>query len=332
MSRHGARQRSGQGSPLRSYTRSGRHGGSIGKSPRSWTPAVRSHLSRQRKNVAESVLRTVATRFANSGRRAGVLAERARCAKIAENSPQHEPRESAGHRGIERAIAPRVRCGGATAASEERGSLRPGFAVRVAPRSRRTRRSSEPRESAGTARRGIAHAVPPSRRSRGCARTSATRCAISRSTPAVRSRKRDKSNVRGIERGIAPPGRHGGATGAARITARRGSHANLRDAKAAKALRRTTSGAPVASLRCRILRSGVPGIASFPLARVVSQFEFLSAVRRASRAIKQERTSTESRHRRLNRWPPGGAAAGGPRRMAGHHQTRRGGGRVDTHR
>src|SRR5271163_2583345 len=60
--------------------------------------------------------------------------------------------------------------------------------------------------------------------------------------------------------------------------------------------------------------------------------EFLSAVRRASRAIKQERTSTESNRRRLNRWPPGGAAAGGRRRMAGHHQIRRGGGRVDTHR
>ena len=49
-------------------------------------------------------------------------------------------------------------------------------------------------------------------------------------------------------------------------------------------------------------------------------------------AIKQERTSTESSHRRLNRWPPGGAAAGGRRRMACHHQARRGGGRVDTHR
>src|SRR5258708_6978907 len=49
-------------------------------------------------------------------------------------------------------------------------------------------------------------------------------------------------------------------------------------------------------------------------------------------AIKQERTSTESGHRRLNRWPPGGAAAGGRRRMACHHQARRGGGRVDTHR
>src|SRR5262249_24694413 len=67
-------------------------------------------------------------------------------------------------------------------------------------------------------------------------------------------------------------------------------------------------------------------------ASIVSQFEFLSAVRRASRAIKQERTSTESRHRRLYRWPPGGAAAGGRRRMACHYQARRGGGRVDTHR
>ena len=66
--------------------------------------------------------------------------------------------------------------------------------------------------------------------------------------------------------------------------------------------------------------------------RVVSQFEFLSAVRGARRATKQERTSTESSHRRLNRWPPDGAAAGGRRRMARHHQARRGGGRVDTHR
>jgi hypothetical protein len=32
--------------------------------------------------------------------------------------------------------------------------------------------------------------------------------------------------------------------------------------------------------------------------------EFLIAVRRASRAIKLERTSTESSRRRLNRWPP----------------------------
>jgi hypothetical protein len=60
--------------------------------------------------------------------------------------------------------------------------------------------------------------------------------------------------------------------------------------------------------------------------------EFLSAVRRASRAIKQERTSTESSHRRSHRLPPGEAAAGGRRRMAGHHQARPGGGRVDTHR
>ena len=44
---------------------------------------------------------------------------------------------------------------------------------------------------------------------------------------------------------------------------------------------------------------------------VVSQFEFLSAARRASRAIKQERTSTESLHRRLNRRPPGGASIEG---------------------
>lgn len=43
---------------------------------------------------------------------------------------------------------------------------------------------------------------------------------------------------------------------------------------------------------------------------VVGQFEILSAVRWARRAIKQERTSTESSHRRLNRWPPGEAAAG----------------------
>jgi hypothetical protein len=66
--------------------------------------------------------------------------------------------------------------------------------------------------------------------------------------------------------------------------------------------------------------------------QVVSQFEFLSAVRRARRAIKQERTSTESSRLRLNRSPPGGAAAGGRRRMACHHPARRGAGRVDTHR
>src|SRR5580698_2599745 len=66
--------------------------------------------------------------------------------------------------------------------------------------------------------------------------------------------------------------------------------------------------------------------------KVMSQFEILSAVRWARRAIKQERTSTESGHRRLNRWPPGEAAAGGRRRMACHHQTRRGGDRADTHR
>ena|SRR6516162_6447700 len=65
---------------------------------------------------------------------------------------------------------------------------------------------------------------------------------------------------------------------------------------------------------------------------VISQSKFLSATRRASRAIKRERTLTESSHPRLNRWPPGGAAAGGQRRMAGHHQARRGGGTVDTHR
>jgi len=34
----------------------------------------------------------------------------------------------------------------------------------------------------------------------------------------------------------------------------------------------------LASLRCCTLRSGVPSIVSLPLARVVSQFEFLSAV------------------------------------------------------
>ena len=65
---------------------------------------------------------------------------------------------------------------------------------------------------------------------------------------------------------------------------------------------------------------------------VVSQSEFLSAVRRVSRAIKRERTLTESRQRRLNRWPPGGVAAGVRRRMACQHRALRGGGRVDTHR
>ena len=67
-------------------------------------------------------------------------------------------------------------------------------------------------------------------------------------------------------------------------------------------------------------------------APIASQFEFLSAVCRASREVKRERTSTESSHRRLTRWPPNGAPAGDRRRTACHHQARRGGGRVDTHR
>src|SRR5262249_56571820 len=79
------------------------------------------------------------------------------------------------------------------------------------------------------------------------------------------------------------------------------------------------------------LRGGFLQTATIIRFRVVSQFEFLSAVRRGSCAIKRERTSTESSHRRLNRWPLGGAAAGGRRRTDCHHQARRGGGIVDTH-
>ena len=61
-----------------------------------------------------------------------------------------------------------------------------------------------------------------------------------------------------------------------------------------------------------------------------AEFDLSSAAGR--HAIKQERTSAESSHQRLNRWPPGGAAGGVRRRMARHHRARWGGGRVDTHR
>jgi hypothetical protein len=51
--------------------------------------------------------------------------------------------------------------------------------------------------------------------------------------------------------------------------------------------------------------------------------EFLSAVRRASRAIRWERTSTGLSHRRLNRWPPGGGGLGWQRMECRHRAQER---------